>query len=43
MKYECGLAEHDIENGWTCPIDNPNETQINDCKDCCFAIEIEEE
>lgn len=41
MKFECNLTEHDVEMGWSCPLDNPNET-VDDCKDCCFAKETEE-
>ena len=25
-KYECGLAEGDVETGGICPFDDPNET-----------------
>lgn len=34
---ECGLTEWDIENGWVCPLDDPNEDTIECCEDCAFA------
>ena len=37
MKYECGLAEIDRGKGWECPLGDPNETEIKECKDCAFA------
>lgn len=26
QKCACGLTEQDVESGWECPLDNPNET-----------------
>lgn len=40
-KYECGLTEGKVEMGDTCPLDNPNETIIKDCKDCPHVWEVE--
>lgn len=28
QKYACGLTEQDVESGWECPLDNPNETVL---------------
>ena len=39
-KVECGLTEQDIEIGWECPLDNPNET-VERCEDCAFAREVD--
>ena len=36
LKVECGLTEWDVERGWVCPFDNPNEP-IECCEDCAFA------
>ena len=30
-----------VEMGETCPLDNPNETIIKDCKDCPHVWEVE--
>lgn len=43
MKYECGITEQDRDNGWDCPMDNPNETEIDGCAECAFAVEVEKE
>lgn len=39
-KVECGLTEQDVEIGWGCPFDNPNET-IKCCEDCPFVREVD--
>lgn len=43
MRYDCNLTETDEDSGYSCPLNNPNETLIEDCKDCAFAKEREEE
>ena len=40
QKYACGLTEQDVESGWECPLDNPNET-VRRCEDCAFAKETD--
>lgn len=40
QKYACGLTEQDVESGWECPLDNPNET-VERCEDCAFAKETD--
>lgn len=40
QKYACGLTEQDVESGWECPLDNPNET-VKRCEDCAFAKETD--
>lgn len=40
QKCACGLTEQDIESGWECPLDNPNET-VRRCEDCAFAKETD--
>ncbi len=40
QKYACRLTEQDVESGWECPLDNPNET-VKRCEDCAFAKETE--
>lgn len=40
QKCACGLTEQDIESGWECPLDNPNET-VERCEDCAFAKETD--
>lgn len=40
QKYACGLTEQDVESGWECPLDNPNETGER-CEDCAFAKETD--
>jgi hypothetical protein len=40
QKYACGLTEQDVESGWECPLDNPNET-VECCEDCAFAKETD--
>lgn len=35
-----GLTEQDVESGWECPLDNPNET-VEHCEDCAFAKETD--
>lgn len=37
-KYICRLTKQDVESGWKCPFDNPNET-VERCEDCTFAKE----
>ena len=39
-KCDCGLTEQDVESGWECPLDNPNET-VERCEDCAFAKETD--
>lgn len=34
----CGLSESDLDSGWICPFDNPNE-DIDSCEDCCWWLE----
>ena len=36
-RYGCGLSEADENNGWVCPLLDPNETNIEDCSDCAFS------
>lgn len=43
MRYDCNLTETDEDSGYCCPLNDPNETLIEDCKDCAFAKEREEE
>ena len=38
---ECGLSEHDVELGWGCPFDDPNEDTIECCEDCPFVREVD--
>ncbi|MFQ9555800.1 MAG: hypothetical protein ACLR1P_07545 [Oscillospiraceae bacterium] len=33
-----GLRNRDVESGWECPLDNPNET-VERCEDCALAKE----
>lgn len=40
QKCACGLTEQDVESGWECPLDNPNET-VERCEDCAFAKETD--
>ena len=40
QKCTCGLTEQDVESGWECPLDNPNET-VEHCEDCAFAKETD--
>ena len=40
QKYACGLTEQDVESGWECPLDNPNEA-VERCEDCAFAKETD--
>ena len=40
QKCTCGLTEQDVESGWECPLDNPNET-VERCEDCAFAKETD--
>lgn len=40
QKCACGITEQDVESGWECPIDNPNET-VERCEDCAFAKETD--
>lgn len=40
QKYACGLTEQDVESGWECPLNNPNET-VERCEDCAFAKETD--
>lgn len=40
QKCACGLTEQDVESGWECPLDNPNET-VKCCEDCAFAKETD--
>lgn len=40
QKCACGLTEQDVESGWECPLDNPNET-VECCEDCAFAKETD--
>lgn len=40
QKYACGLTEQDVESGWECPLDNPNEI-VERCEDCAFAKETD--
>ena len=40
QKCACGITEQDVESGWECPLDNPNET-VKRCEDCTFAKETE--
>ena len=43
-KFDCGVPEYEqVRDDWVCPIDNPNEVLINDCKDCPYGVEREEE
>lgn len=41
MKFVCGLDERCREMGWECPLDDPNETEIDGCEDCVFAKDAE--
>lgn len=34
------ITEQDVESGWECPLDNPNET-VERCEDCAFAKETD--
>ena len=43
MRYDCNLTETDEDSGYSCPLNDPNEPLIEDCKDCAFAKEREEE
>lgn len=40
QKCACGITEQDVESGWECPLDNPNET-VKRCEDCAFAKETD--
>lgn len=40
QKCACGITEQDVESGWECPLDNPNET-VERCEDCAFAKETD--
>ena len=40
QKCACGLTEQDVESGWECPLDNPNET-VERCEDCAYAKETD--